>query len=423
MLLGATVLRAQTRRTHVVEHPENVAIVAGETAMEQKDYAKAETSLKEAIKIDPKNYRAWFDLGYVYNATDRTEEAIDAYRKSVAAQPGVIESTLNLGVLLASSGNSEAGKWLREAVKLKPNAAQQAAIKGSWMNLGRAIGERDRAGAIDSYQQASAMDTQDPLPHLELGELYLKVHSDAEAEPELKRALALDPKSSGALALLSDLYMRTGRLDDAAKTLRQFVQQQPQSANAHLQLGRILAAGKDYEGAIGEYEKALELSPADTDVLRELAASQTELKRDDAALATLKALSAKTPNDPQVHYALGRALIRKLDYHQALGEFLTAARLKPDFADAYGQAALAASDDKDYSLALKALDSRAKLVPETAGTIFLRATCLDHLRAFKDASVYYKKFLAESNGKFPEEEWKARHRLIAIDPELRKNNR
>ena len=40
-----------------------------------------------------------------------------------------------------------------------------------------------------------------------------------------------------------------------------------------------------------------------------------------------------------------QAAIRQLNYHEALGEFLAAAHLKPDFAEAYGEAALAASGD------------------------------------------------------------------------------
>jgi len=32
----------------------------------------------------------------------------------------------------------------------------------------------------------------------------------------------------------------------------------------------------------------------------------------------------------------------------------------------------------------------------------------------------YKAFLAIADGKFPNEEWEARHRLIAIEPEVKK---
>jgi hypothetical protein len=57
---------------------------------------------------------------------------------------------------------------------------------------------------------------------------------------------------------------------------------------------------------------------------------------------------------------------------------------------------------------------------ETPGTFFLRATCFDHLRAYKEATEQYKNFLQVSDGKYPDQEWQARHRLIAIDPESRK---
>jgi len=79
-------------------------------------------------------------------------------------------------------------------------------------------------------------------------------------------------------------------------------------------------------------------------------------------------------------------------------------------------AAIAASENHHYELALKALDVRAKSVPENPGTYFLRATCYDHLKAFKQASENYRKFLEVAAGKFPNEEWQARHRLIAIEP-------
>lgn len=421
LLALAVPASAQThRKTRVAENPENAAILAAEAARDQKDYVKAEALLKDALKSDPKNYYAWFDLGTVYNATGRTPEAIDAFRRSVAANPAIIESTLNLAALLVNTGTPEAGKYLRDAAKLKPTSDQLSLIKNAWMLLGRKLSSSDTAGAIDAFEQAAAIDPKDATPHLELGQLHEKSHRDADAEREYKEAMALDARLPDALALLSNLYLRSKRYPEAESTLRNFVQSQPASANGHLQLGRVLAAEGKHQDAIQEYEKALELSPSDADALAELAESQYQLKRYDAALATLKVLSAKRPTDAQLHYSIGRAALHKADYRLALEESLTAAKLKPDWAEAYGQAALAASEQKDYQLALKALDFRAKLTPDTPGTLFLRATCLDHLNAFPQASEYYKRFLAEANGRFPDEEWKARHRLIAIDPASKK---
>jgi hypothetical protein len=47
---------------------------------------------------------------------------------------------------------------------------------------------------------------------------------------------------------------------------------------------------------------------------------------------------------------------------------------------------------------------------------FLRATAYDHLREYKPAAENYHRFLATATGQFPDQEWQARHRLIAIEP-------
>ena len=81
--------------------------------MQHNDFAAAEAALQKVVAAKPDDYRAWFDLGYVYNATQRPADAINAYRKAVAAKPDVFESNLNLGLLLAKQGdNVEAAKYL-----------------------------------------------------------------------------------------------------------------------------------------------------------------------------------------------------------------------------------------------------------------------------------------------------------------------
>jgi hypothetical protein len=55
-------------------------------------------------------------------------------------------------------------------------------------------------------------------------------------------------------------------------------------------------------------------------------------------------------------------------------------------------------------------------LPEIPATYFLRATSYDYLKVTAKAVENYKQFLATDGGKTPNQEWQARHRLIAIDP-------
>ncbi len=75
-----------------------------------------------------------------------------------------------------------------------------------------------------------------------------------------------------------------------------------------------------------------------------------------------------------------------------------------------------AGENKDYPLVLKALDARVKFLPEIATTYFMRASAYDHLRDVKQAAANYHLFLKTANGKYPDQEWQAKHRLIALEP-------
>jgi hypothetical protein len=64
---------------------------------------------------------------------------------------------------------------------------------------------------------------------------------------------------------------------------------------------------------------------------------------------------------------------------------------------------------------LQALAIRDKLLPQSPSSLFLAAIAHDKLHHVKEARDMYKQFLSVANGKFPNEEWQARHRLITLE--------
>src|ERR1035441_2901947 len=103
--LGQTHTTVRHYKERIDDTPPEIA--QAEDAIQKNDFAAAETLLKKAIDKDPKNYQAWFDLGFVLNRLGRTEESIHAYRQSVAAKPDVFESNLNLGLMLVRVNNPD----------------------------------------------------------------------------------------------------------------------------------------------------------------------------------------------------------------------------------------------------------------------------------------------------------------------------
>ncbi len=410
--------RKATQRAHrtTVEETEGPSpeLTKAEDLIQKRDYAGAEPLLHKIAEGDPTNYVAWFDLGFTENELGKVEESITAYRKSVQAKPDVFESNLNLGLLLAKRGSPEAEQFLRAATQLKPTSHIAEGRERAWLSLAHLIEASKPDDAIAAYHQAAMLQPRDPEPHLAAGLLFEKQNKFADAEQEYKQAQTLDASSLDAATGLANIYMRGRQFSQAEAQLHKVVAAHPEQAEAHIQLGRVLEAEDKNEVAISELEAGAKLAPQDATLRRELADLYGRSGKNDKAEAAYRELIALRPQDAEVHQLLGETLLKEKQFAQAQNEFVAALKLKPDLATAYGDLAFAASENKDYALTLKALDARAKFLPEIPITYFLRASAYDHLQDVKKAAANYQLFLQAANGKYPEQEWQAKHRLIAL---------
>src|SRR5580704_15834466 len=391
-------------------------LAQAEAAIEKKDYTAAEPLLQKVLTVSPNNYQAWFDLGFVDHALQKMDESIAAYRKSVAAKPDIFESNLNLGLSLAAAHQPDATVYLRAATKLKPTSNVDEGKARAWLSLAHVIEASNPEEAIAAYQQAALLQPKDPEPHLAAGPLLEKANRFADAEQEYKLTLTLDPKSSDALTGLANLYMRGQHFPEAEKILHELLALHPDDAAAHMQLGRMLALAGKNDDAIAELQAGLELAPGDAGLQGDLADLYAKAGKYDQAQALYQSLLVANPNDSDLHEDLGKAYLQQRKFPAAEKEFLAAVKLKSDFGAAYGDLAVAAEENKDYELAIRAADARAKFLPEIPMSYFLRASAYDHLRDYKNAAANYHHFLEVANGKYPDQEWQARHRLIAIEP-------
>ena len=395
------------------EPPE---LTEAEAAIDKQDYFSAESLLRKFVEHDSASYVAWFDLGYVENALGKLDASIAAYRKSVDAKPSVFESNLNLGLQLAKFGKPDAEQFLRAATQLKPSSHPEEGQYRAWLSLGQVVATSNPDEALADYKKAAALQPSEAEPYISAGVLLEHQDEYPQAEAEYKHALALDPQSVDAMTCLVNLYMRARRFPEAEDYLRKLVASHPDSAEIHLQLGRVLAAEGNADTAIAEMQSGLKLAPHDDAAQRDFADICAEAGKNELAETAYRELIQVHPDSAYLHRRLGQVLLQRKKFLEAQQEFLTVLKLKPEFGEAYGDLAFAAGENKDYPLVLRSLDQRLKFLPETAITYFMRASAYDHLKDFKKAAENYRLFLKSANGQYPDQEWQAQHRLIAISP-------
>jgi len=428
----ATAQSVQTSKPTIRHHRVEVAddqfppeLRQAEDALDKKDYSTAEKLLNTLTAKDANNYRVWFDLGFVYTAQGRAADSIGAYRRAVAAKPDVFESNLNLGLTLARSHNPEAEAFLRAATKLKPTDHAEEGLARAWFSLARVVEVTKPEEAQDAYWEVVKLQPNSAEARLALGSVMERQKDQKGAEEQYQRALTLasaanDAASSAnagqAVTALANLYMEAKRFPEAETMLRKLASAHSDDAVLHVQLGRVLAAAGKYDDASSELQAGLKLAPDDASAVRDLADIYLLAKKNAEAEPLYRQLVKAKPRDAELHHSLGKALLDQRKFPEAQAEFLAAVNLKPDFGEGYGDLAVAADQNKAYGLVVPALDARDKLLGALPFGYFLRATAYDHLRDHKNAAIQYHKFLDAADGKFPDQEWQAKHRLIAIEP-------
>lgn len=412
---------AQTRPSHksrpqaaTADDRASDALKDAESLLQKQQYAQAEEKLQIIVTQQSENPQAWFDLGFAQSHQGKNAEAVTAYKKATQLGPKWFEAQQNLGLTLAKSGDLPAATAaLKIAVTLKPTTGGQQALARAWLSLAQVTEESQPQDSLAAYQKAAEVDPANS--DAQLGAARMTEHAGNAAAAEQQYLKLAEAGNNDSIERLIGLYLKQKRYADAESWLRKYMAANPQNTAAQLQLGKLLAAEGKFPEAIAILEPIYKAAP-DPKIAGALANLYLETKQYPVAADLLRALIAQNSTDPQLHLDYGTALMHQLKYTEAQAVLLKAVQLNPNLVEAYSDLAYAAEQNKNYELTIRVLDARAKLQPETPATLFLRATAYDNLRMYKPAAENYKLFLAAAGGKFPDQEFQARHRLKAILP-------
>lgn len=381
---------------------------AGLQALDHQDYAQAEQIFSKLAESNSKDYAALFNLALAETGLKKTNQASEHYKQVLALKPGLYEAELNLGILYVR--NQKAGDaipLLADAAKQKPNQGRpQRYLGDAFLQSG------DLEGAAGAYRAAVTIDPKLAAAELGLGQALLRQGKLDEALPHYREAAALDPNLKSYQLEAAAALSKANHFDDAIALLKEF----PDDVGAREELGRLyLATGQPAE-AVAQFQAAVAISPSPANQMA-LATAYLRNNQPNAAEPILKAALASNPKDYDLRMVVGRIQRDKHDYAVAAAEFLEAARLKPDSVKAWNEAANSLVLSEQYPQALAALDRIHSLHADTAGNFYYRAIILDKLHQVKPALASYQKFLAMSQGKFPDQEFIARQRSRILEKE------
>jgi len=281
--------------------------------------------------------------------------------------------------------------------------------------LGEALLETGAmADAEAAYRTAVALQADSVPAQVGLARAIARQGRLNDAEPVLLKAITLDPSRKDLLLELASQYEAI-QPEKAIAIYRDF----PANPGAQEHLGLLMLQAGHPEDAVPALEAAVAKSPTPANRIA-LAHAYARAKQLEKATPVAALALAAAPRDLELRLFYARLLRDQRKFPEAAQQFFAATQIKPDSVEAWNELAAVLIVDGQYPQGIAALDHVHSLGAETSAHLYLRAMSLDHLHQNKEALLYYEKFLAASQGKSPDEEFKARQRARILQKETGK---
>lgn len=279
----------------------------GEAYAAEKQWTKAAEYFKKGADIrgiDPNGYFFWATM--LFNA-DRVDEALEAYLQKV--------KKLDL-----NQTHVDSSVYLAEIYRIRGNHSL----------------------ALGQYQIVLRQRQNDVESLFHAGYLAFKLDQVGQAKDYFQRLLQVDPKHAGAAANFAALDAQHNenkkRSDQKTPgvTLREVVQANPNSSEAHTNLGAQLLTEGLFTEAVPILEKAVSLKPDSAAAQYNLGWAQLKTAQYEKAVVSIqKALGLKSTNWPEAYNNLGLAYANVNKWDEAANAYRKAIDMVPKYAGAY----------------------------------------------------------------------------------------
>lgn len=238
----------------------------------QQQYEPAETFLRLALELDPKNDKARLFLGSVLEAVDRNEDALAQYQLIAQLSPYSVSARLSEADILFGDDKNDAGIQVLEAIQAShPSRVTQSSLGRAYL-------------IMEDYEQA--------LP-------YYEALIEDMSEDELQENTQVN-------YLRGICLERLGRWEEAVVDFEFVLKHRPDNADALNYLGYTwVDKGVNLTKAFAMIEKAVELEPKSGAIIDSLGWAHYKLGRYSQARINLEDAAERSPTSATIIDHLG----------------------------------------------------------------------------------------------------------------------
>ena len=320
----------------------------------------ARNRLNAWLKGNPNDGEALFQLGVVEQRANKLALSAAIWTKANGLQSKDPRPGLALvDQLLQQRQNTQA---LTAAKTLAGKYPESVPVL---QTLGRArLAIRDFTMARQAFQEASKYAGFDPVTQVNISRLQLAAGNPAGALHAVNKALQSSPDDIGGLVMMVEIAARRGDAAAVDAGMRQLQAKHAGKFPTLLTAGHVAFSRRQLPQAISQYQAAFAREPG-TQVALVLAQAYLANNQPDKALSLLSDASRKDPRDATALRALAQVQAAAGKNAEAEASLAALVALNPDDPDAlagYAQMLFRLNDPKALTMAEKAM----KMQPDNA---------------------------------------------------------
>ncbi len=342
----------------------------------------------------------------------------------VGAQSGAVENDPRVSRLYNKAREEEARGDLAGAAASYEALLQIAPrLAPAYNNLGSLyVRQREYRKAANVLEKGLKVDPKMSSTFALLGIALYELGDYSAAKRNLESALRANPKDTNARLLLANDLIKLGEFQSAADDLRRLSERLPEDqevwyllGKVHMKLseealskltnldpnsvwvheisGEVMESMKNYDGALLEYKKAVEVAPQQAGTHYHLGNAYWSLNMWDAATEQFRAELANDPSNCLAQWKIGNIILEEHgDSAGALAEIQKALDACPDLMSARVDRARALIKLERHSEAVSDLEAAVKADPAESLTHFLLAQAYRALGRTQEAQAEMKVF-------------------------------
>jgi tetratricopeptide (TPR) repeat protein len=310
-----------------------------------QQYQEAEQLYRQVLQAEPRNADAWCFLGAALQSLGQAEEAAASYRQALELVPDYISALNCLGILLAQQGKlEEAAGTFERLLGFQPQEPD------AWNNLGLVrLQQGHLDDAIACYQRALHARPDFAAARTNLS--HALQHRPVPPAPAPSPVTPADQERVRSYLRQGIALGEQGRLDEGAAAFSEALRLQPDSVDAHNNLGSIRFAQRRLDEAIACYERVLHINPRHAAALYNLGVALEHQGRFQEAGVHYEQALQVDPQHADAWNNLGNVRKARRDLDGAIACYEQALRLKPDLAEIYINLGIVYGEREDWQQA------------------------------------------------------------------------